>query len=62
MARIVIDPALEEAREQIAQNVSALDARIDSQRSEEARLRKEAGALDEALRRIAESEAKCIET
>ena len=61
VARIVIDPALEEAREQIAQNVSLLDARIGGQRSEEARLRKEAGALDEALRRIAESEAKCIE-
>ena len=61
VARIVIDPALEEAREQIAQNVSLLDARIGSQRSEEGRLRKEAGALDEALRQIAESDAKCIE-
>ena len=61
VAQIVIDPALKEAREQIAQNVSLLHARIDDQRSEEAALRKEAGALDETLRQIAESEAKCIE-
>ena len=61
VARIVIDPALGEAREQIVQNVSLLDARIDSRRSEEAALRKEAGALDEALRQIAESEEKCVD-
>ena len=61
VARIVIDPTLKEAKEQIAQNLSALGTRIAGQRSEEAALRKEAGALDEALRRIAESEAKCID-
>jgi len=61
VARIVIDPALEEAKKEIIQVVSALSSRIDGQRSEEAALRKEAGALDEALRRIAESETKCIE-
>ena len=61
VARIVIDPALEEARKEIAQAVSALFSHIDSQRSEEAHLRNEAGALDEALRQIAESETKCIE-
>jgi len=60
-ARIVIDPALKEAKEQIVQNISALEARIAGQRSEEAALRKEAGALDEALRRIAESETKCAD-
>jgi exonuclease SbcC len=58
-ARIVIDPALKEAKEQIAQNISGLSSRIDGHRLEEASLRKEAGALDEALRRIAESEEKC---
>jgi exonuclease SbcC len=61
VAQIAIDPALKEAREQIAQDVSLLDARIDDQRSEEAALRKEAGALDEALRQIAESEEKCVD-
>ena len=61
VARIVIDPTLKEAKEQIAQNLSALGTRIAGQRSEEAALRKEAGALDEALRRIAESETKCID-
>ena len=61
VARIVIDPTLKEERKQITQAVSALSSRIDSKRSEEAALRKEAGALDEALRRIAESETKCIE-
>ena len=61
VARIVIDPTLKEAKERIAQNISALDTRMDGQRSEEAALRKEAGALDEALRRIAESEEKCID-
>ena len=45
----------------IAQDISALDTRINGQRSEEAALRKEAGALDEALRQIAESEEKCID-
>jgi exonuclease SbcC len=60
-ARIVIDPALEKEKKEIAQAVSALSTRIDGQRSEEAALRKEAGALDEALRQIAQSEAKCIE-
>jgi exonuclease SbcC len=60
-ARIVIDPTLDEAKEKIAQNISALDTRVGGHRSEEAALRKEAGALDEALRRIAEAEEKCIE-
>ncbi|MGD0231608.1 MAG: hypothetical protein ABSC19_14860 [Syntrophorhabdales bacterium] len=60
-ARIVIDPALKEAKDRLVQSVSALGSRIDTQRTEEAALRKEAGALDEALRRIAESEAKCTE-
>ena len=48
-ARIVIDPTLKEASKQIVQTASALSSRIDSQRSEEAALRKEAGALDETL-------------
>ena len=52
---------MKERKEHIAQSVSTLSSRIDGQRSEEAALRKEAGALDEALRRIAESETKCIE-
>jgi exonuclease SbcC len=60
-ARIVIDPTLKEAKEQLAQNISGLSNRIDGHRLEEATSRKEAGALDEALRRIAESEAKCID-
>ena len=59
-ARIVIDPTLKETRDQIVQNISGLSSRIDGDRLEEARLRKEAGALDEALRRIADSEEKCI--
>ncbi len=60
-ARIVIDPELKERKELIVQSVSTLSSRIDGQRSEEAALRKEAGALDEALRRIVESETKCAE-
>jgi exonuclease SbcC len=60
-ARIVVDPTLKEAKERIVQNLSALDTRINGHRSAEAALRKEAGALDEVLRRIAESEAKCID-
>ena len=60
-ARIVVDPTLREAKERIVQNISGLSGRMDGDRSEEAFLRKEAGALDEALRRIAESEEKCIE-
>ncbi len=60
-ARIVIDSALTKAKEEIEQNISAIDTRIGDHRSEEAVLRKEAGALDEALRQIAESEAKCAE-
>ncbi len=60
-ARIVIDPTLKEAKEQIAQTISTLSSRIDGRRLEEATLRKEAGALDEALRQIADSEEKCID-
>ncbi|OPY63427.1 MAG: Chromosome partition protein Smc [Syntrophorhabdaceae bacterium PtaU1.Bin034] len=57
-ARIVIDPALEEAKDEIMQAISTLSSRIDGRRSEEAALRKKASALDEAVRRIAESETK----
>ncbi len=60
-ARIVIDPTLREAKEQMVQAIAALSGRIDGQRLEEAALRKEAGALDEAMRHIAESEAKCAD-
>ena len=42
-ARIVIDPTLKETRDQIVQNISGLSSRIDGDRLEEARLRKEAG-------------------
>ena len=61
VARMVIDPTLRETRERLVQTVSALDSRMDGQRAEEARLRKEAGALDEALRQIVELEAKCAD-
>ena len=61
VARIVIDPTLKEAKEQIAKNISGLSSRIDGHRLEEATLRKEAGALDEALRQVADSEGKCID-
>ncbi|OPY70730.1 MAG: Chromosome partition protein Smc [Syntrophorhabdaceae bacterium PtaU1.Bin034] len=60
-ARIAIAPTLQEAKEKIVQAVSTLSSRIDGQRSEEAALRKEAGAVDEALKRIAESETKCAD-
>jgi exonuclease SbcC len=60
-ARIVIDPMLKETRDRIVQSISGLSSRIDGDRLEEARLRKEAGALDEALRQIAESEEKCVD-
>ena len=57
VARIVIDPALKESERTRSHKPSPRSLRrIDGQRSEEAALRKEAGALDEALRRIAESE------
>jgi exonuclease SbcC len=51
---------LKETRDRIVQNISGLSSRIDGDRLEEAALRKEVGALDEALRQIAESEEKCI--
>ena len=47
VTRVVIDPTLSEGREKCVQTLSALSVRMDGQRTEEAALRKEAGALDE---------------
>lgn len=61
LARIVIDTTLNQARDGLVRSISELCGQIDDRRAEQADLTKEAGALDESLRRIAESERKCAD-
>jgi exonuclease SbcC len=58
-SRIVIEPGLQETKDQLAGKIAALSTRIATERLEEARLRKEAGALEEVLGQIAQAEERC---
>jgi exonuclease SbcC len=53
---IVTEPGLAEAKERLLEVISGLSREIDAKRMEEARLSKEAGALEEALRQIVQAE------
>ncbi len=61
LAHIVIDRNLNQARDGLVQMISELSGQIGDRRVEQSNLTKEAGALDESLRRIAESEVKCAD-
>lgn len=61
LARIVIDTTLNQARDGLVRSISELCGQIDDRRAEQADLTKEAGALEESLKRIAESERKCAD-
>jgi exonuclease SbcC len=59
LSRIIVEPGLGEAKERLLGGISELSRRIDAKRMDEASLRKEAGALEEALRQIAAAEERC---
>ena len=55
---IVIEPGLAEMKERLLEGISRLSREVDAKRMEEAKLRKEAGALEEALRQISSAEER----
>jgi exonuclease SbcC len=61
VAQIIIDATLKQAKDGLVQAISEIFGQIDEGRSKEADLTKEAGALDESLRLIAESETRCVD-
>ncbi|OPY03284.1 MAG: hypothetical protein A4E61_01157 [Syntrophorhabdus sp. PtaB.Bin184] len=59
--RILIDVTLVEEKDRFAGAILELSSRLESERAQEAASRKDAGALEESLRQIAESETRCAE-